>query len=37
MCGIPMEPPADFTEGRRLTFEQAVAHVGGMDNLISAE
>lgn len=37
MCGIPMEPPADYTEGKRLTFKQAVAHVGGMDNLISAE
>lgn len=37
MCGIPMEPPADYTQGARLTFEQAVAHVGGMDNLISAE
>lgn len=37
MCGIPIEPPPDYTQGRRLTFEQAVAHVGGMDNLISAE
>lgn len=37
MCGIPMIPPTDYTKGRRLTFEQAVAHVGGMDNLISNE
>lgn len=37
MCGIPMLPPPDYTQGKRLTFEQAVAHVGGMDNLISAE
>lgn len=36
MCGIPIMPPADYTQGRRLTFEQTVAHVGGMDNLISA-
>ena len=37
MCGIPMEPPADYTEGKRLTFEQAVRHIGGMDNLITDE
>lgn len=37
MCGIPMTPPPDYTSGKKLTFEQAVMHVGGMDNLISAE
>lgn len=34
MCGIPMEPPADAVKGRRLTFEQAVRHIGGMEALI---
>ena len=37
MCGIPMLPPPDATQGTKLTFEQAVAHIGGVDNLISAE
>ena len=37
MCGIPMPPPivADAVEGKKLTFDQAVAHVGGIDNLLS--
>ena len=37
MCGIPSAPPVvpDAVKGRRLTFEQAVAHIGGEDNLVS--
>lgn len=38
MCGIllsPPQPPLDAVTGRRLTFDQAVAHVGGIDNLLS--
>lgn len=38
MCGIPLsppKPPVDAVTGRRLTFDQAVAHVGGIDNLLS--
>jgi predicted RNA-binding Zn-ribbon protein involved in translation (DUF1610 family) len=38
MCGIPLpppKPPLDAVTGRRLTFDQAVAHVGGLDNLLS--
>lgn len=38
MCGIPLpppQPPVDAVTGRRLTFNQAVAHVGGIDNLLS--
>ena len=37
MCGIPMMPTKepDATKGRKLTFEQAVAHVGGEGNLVS--
>lgn len=38
MCGIPIQPlkpPVDAVTGRRLTFDQAVAHVGGIDNLLS--
>ena len=35
MCGIPMPPPVDAVTGRRLSFDQAVAHVGGLDNLLS--
>ena len=38
MCGIPLQPPkspVDAVTGRRLSFEQAVAHVGGMDQLLS--
>lgn len=37
MCGIPMEPPSDAVRGRRLTFEQAVSHIGGMGHLISED
>lgn len=39
MCGIPMlqpEPP-EAVRGKRLTFEQAVAHVGGVENLVSQD
>lgn len=38
MCGIPLQPPkppVDAVTGRRLTFDQAVAHVVGIDNLLS--
>ena len=35
MCGIPMMPPPDAVAGRKLTFEQAVAHIGGEANLVS--
>ena len=37
MFGIPKAPEVvpDAVRGRRLTFEQAVAHVGGEDNLVS--
>lgn len=37
MCGIPYAPPVvpDAVKGRRLTFEQAVAHIGGEANLVS--
>lgn len=38
MCGIPMPPPRelpDAVKGRKLTFEQAVAHIGGEENLVS--
>lgn len=38
MCGIPLpppKPPVDAVTGRRLSFDQAVAHVGGIDNLLS--
>lgn len=38
MCGIPMPPPPappDAVTGRKLTFDQALAHVGGLDQLIS--
>lgn len=38
MCGIPLpppKPPVDAVTGRRLSFDQAVAHVGGLDNLLS--
>lgn len=36
MCGIPYIPPEslDAVQGKKLTFEQAVAHVGGFDNLL---
>lgn len=39
MCGIPMPPRVvpDAVNGKRLTFEQAVAHVGGVDGMISDE
>ena len=37
MCGIPMPPPEDVTTGRKLTFEQAVAHIGGMENFFTDE
>lgn len=38
MCGIPLpppKPPVDAVTGRRLSFDQAVAHVGGLENLLS--
>ncbi len=38
MCGIPMQPPEptpDALRGRKLTFEQALAHIGGEENLLS--
>lgn len=37
MCGIPNPPRAvpDAVNGRRLTFDQALAHVGTLDDLIS--
>lgn len=37
MCGIPMLPPRepDATKGRKLTFEQAAAHIGGAGQLVS--
>ena len=35
MCGIPMTPPSDAATGKKLTFEQALAHIGGRENLIS--
>ena len=35
MCGIPMMPPPEAVTGRKLTFEQAVAHIGGEENLVS--
>jgi len=38
MCGIPLpppKPPVDAVTGRRLSFDQAVAHVGGLDQLLS--
>lgn len=37
MCGIPMRPEVvpDALNGRKLSFEQAVAHVGGVDNLVT--
>lgn len=37
MCGIPMPPKVipDAVKGRKLTFEQAVAHIGGEGNLVS--
>lgn len=37
MCGIPMMPEAvpDAVKGHKLTFEQAVAHIGGEANLVS--
>lgn len=36
MCGIPYIPPEslDAVQGKKLTFEQAVAHVGGFDSLL---
>lgn len=38
MCGIPMEPTAEAVDTRRrATFEDCVAHVGGMDGLISPD
>ena len=37
MCGIPMLPPSDAVTGKRLTFDQALEHIGGMENLISDE
>ncbi len=37
MCGIPMPPRTvpDAVNGRKLSFEQALAHVGTLDDLIS--
>lgn len=37
MCGIPMPPRVvpDAVNGRKLTFDQALAHVGTLDDLIS--
>ena len=37
MCGIPNPPRAvpDAVNGRKLTFDQALAHVGTLDDLIS--
>ncbi len=32
-----MMPPPDVTQGKRLTFEQTVAHIGGMDDFFTAE
>lgn len=39
MCGIPYIPPEplDAVRGKKLTFEQAMAHVGGFGNLLSEE
>lgn len=37
MCGIPMAPTPDAVKGRRLSFEQAAAHAGGIGNLITDE
>lgn len=36
MCGIPYIPPEslDAVQGKKLTFDQAMAHVGGFDNLL---
>ena len=36
MCGIPMTPPSEALTGKKLTFEQAMAHVGGENNFITA-
>lgn len=35
MCGIPMKPDPDAVTGRKLTFEQAVAHIGGLGRFIT--
>lgn len=37
MCGIPMLKKAlpDAVTGRTLTFEQALEHIGGLDNIVS--
>ena len=37
MCGIPMMPETvpDAVRGKKLTFEQALLHIGGFDNLVS--
>lgn len=32
-----MTPPPDATAGKRLTFEQTIAHIGGEEHFISAE
>lgn len=37
MCGIPMLPPSDMAAGKKLTFEQALGHIGGAEGFISAE
>ena len=36
MCGIPMMPETvpDAVRGKKLTFEQALLHIGGFDNLV---
>ena len=35
MCGIPMTPTPDAVKGRTLTFEQALEHIGGLENLVT--
>ena len=42
MCGIPIMPPPPAPDalkgpGRKLTFDGTLAHIGGYDNLVSAE
>ena len=37
MCGIPYQPPVpeDAVTGKKLTFDQALMHIGGYDKLVS--
>lgn len=35
MCGIPMTPPSEALTGKKLTIEQAMAHIGGEDHFIT--